>query len=248
MCRHIDFCSRTDCYACDPLWCAKRLVKKAEVAAAKENAVNAGKIANTHWNQIAPTLKCSLCEKTKETWKPKTGQAEYKWYERQYKTKSITLCPTCGTGLWYSHGPTKWETLEPAYKCQHSSTKSTWERGKHKLIATNIKILREENLFSEVTDEQVNKILEQKGHLDAPANSPTKPPSEKRKRSIEPSSKTSKATQQVAITWKEDMEMKEYNKHTGRNTRANARNKEEKENTEPGIQKQGKKRKIGLEL
>jgi hypothetical protein len=185
-------------------------VRKAETAAIRENAPIAESVAKMHWDQVSPTLICSLCDKTEETWRPIFSQGTtHRWYERQYKQKSITLCPTCGTGLWYSHGPTKWEILEPKYKCQHSSIRSTWERGKNEMIAKNIEDLREENAFSSVKDKQVDEILKQKGHHALFTNPLTKTPPRKRRK---PSSKTSEATQKVALVWKEDMETIECNK------------------------------------
>ena len=218
MCRHTDFCNGSDCYACDPLWCAKDLVKTAEEQATQENAKSSEIEANEHWQKVAPTLTCSLCEKTTKTWKPPIDTKQdktYRWYGRQYKKKSIVLCPTCGTGLWYSHGPKKWEILAPKHVWQHSSAKSSWEREKYKLIARALEEKREEKNFSDVTDEQLNKILEEKGY--EAIIFLTKPPPRKRGRVSEPT-KVSGATQTIALTWKEDMDLIEYNKRTATRT------------------------------
>jgi hypothetical protein len=231
MCRHADFCPNpTHCDICDPLWCAKSLLDNAERQAKERARANSVKNARAHWGQLEPKLACNLCEKTPKTWEPptRTGKIAYQWYERQFRDRSITLCPTCGAGLWYTHAPTIWKIQEPKWKSEHTSATSEWGRNKQKLVTNEITKARGEDKYRGVTDSQLKEAKERKSYKTTTEQHP-KYNSVAKLNHIKPKL-VEKPTRDLSLVWKEDKKLEKEN--------------EEKENRNTTNETQKKRKKI----
>jgi hypothetical protein len=58
------------------------------------------------------------------------------WTERNYRTESIVMCPSCGVGQWLNYSPTEWKVTTPRHTTTIFSQETiNWEDRKDELVS-----------------------------------------------------------------------------------------------------------------
>jgi hypothetical protein len=146
---HIGRVCNESCEPCFPHLRAEALVEEAETRAKNTVGKKAAEEARTHWEKTTPYLICTLCEETPATtsYKP-----ILKWAEKQYRGKSVVLCPRCVKGTWVLHGPTEWVLGEIACDQQVTTRTNQWEKEGAARMLEKIEEVRKERSTLEGED------------------------------------------------------------------------------------------------
>lgn len=131
------------CEKCQPGVHTERLVDEATSIARNVNKSKANIEGKRIWDEVKPSLTCTLCQRNPDTWKPPTPSKawtfSYRWYERQYGNRSIILCPTCGSSNFFAYSPASgWTLTEARFKETLSLEDCNWQRDKHDLVGMKV--------------------------------------------------------------------------------------------------------------